>query len=99
MGDWIDGVGEGDREEGSGTWEGVDGNGARFSSTAIPVLAFLKARFEAGLYSLDLPLDAGFFNSGDGGAQSSSGAGVSFMFGSPLWGPLRLRIEEKCSQS
>ena len=83
MGDWIDGVGEGDREEGSGSWEGVDGNEATFSSTVIPVLGFLGARFEVGLCSLDFPLEAGFFNSGDGG-QSSSGAGVSLMFGSPL---------------
>ncbi len=76
IGDCKDGVGEGDREEGRGIWEGVDGNGGVFSST-VAGRVFRCPRFEAGLTSFVFALDEGFLGGGEGGTRSSSGAGVS----------------------
>ena len=95
--------GDGERDMGKGTCEGVRGSGA----ASWICVARLRTRFDSGLrFTLGLPTsrtDApGLFligDMGDGGESLSSGAGDSTTFGSPACGPRRLRMDEKCSQS
>lgn len=91
--------GDGERDMGRGICVGV---GTMVSS----IFAFVLANWPF-LERLSVTLDSGFalardedgfFFAGDGTIASES-AGSSHTFGSPVCGPLKLRIDEKCSQS
>ena len=101
----VSGEGEGERDAGSGICEGVGGSSR--------VLLKLKVKDDDGgimgvggvrvvTIGLVLPFafdfGLGFF--GRGGVVADSGDGsISETCGRPACGPLRFRIEEKCSQS
>lgn len=108
--DEASGSGDTDRETGSGTWDGVRGIvGPRAAAAAaadgdgFSVDARLIFTFEPVFATT---FDAGFFLAGDTGTEtgepsssSSSSTGVSWTLGSPACGPLKFRMDEKCSQS
>ena len=58
---------------------------------------FFVSRF-GGFTGFTFALEGGFFETGEEGAYAS-GAGASTTFGSPVCGPRRFLMEEKCSQS
>lgn len=91
--------GDGERDMGRGTWDGVRGAADSASRTA--------DTFDLGL---DAPCDSvgfalarkgGFFLAGEGGNGGGGRltAGDSTTLGRPVWGPRKLRMDEKCSQS
>jgi hypothetical protein len=86
--------GEGERDMGSGTWAGVGGVFSRFD------LILAIGLFLGKILGSDLALlrVTSFFLAGEatGGTES---AGSSQTSGRPACGPLKFRIEEKCSQS
>jgi hypothetical protein len=84
--------GEGDRDKGSGIYAGVGGTFSRFE---LMIGLFLSTILGAGL---GLARDTGFFLAGEGGGGAAS-AGSSQTSGRPVCGPLKFRMEEKCSQS
>lgn len=92
-------LGEGERESGSGTCVGADGVG----EVAVIFTGFetdLRSLRLVGVVTLEGCLVGGFcfplWGGGEGGPESPE---RSTTFGIPVWGPLRLRIDEKCSQS
>ena len=92
--------GDTDREEGSGTCDGVK----RAVACEIVLDGLSEERLTFAFVALfATTLDGGFLRTGDedstGDGGSSSSAGASCTLGSPACGPFRLRIDEKCSQS
>jgi len=98
-GDGAEERGDGERDIGRGICVGV---GTMVSSIFTfmlanwPFLERLRVTLDSGF-----PLardEGGFFLTGDGTTASES-TGSSQTFGRPVCGPLKLRIDEKCSQS
>ena len=96
--DWENDSGGGDteRERGRGTCDGVNGRSGTGGLEGLFIFTFVEG------FELDATREVGFFltgeaGGGDGGSRSS--AGLSWTFGSPACGPLKFRIDEKCSQS
>lgn len=74
--------------------------GGTFSLTFSASRAFLSVALDSRsrFFSRSRSFRASFARSSGGGGASVC-AGVSWIFGSPVCGPRRLRIDEKCSQS
>lgn len=94
-------AGEGERDIGRGISVGAGGGGvgdvaAIFTGFGVDLLSLRlvgMAVFEGGWgVGFCLP----FWGTGEGGPESPD---RSTTLGIPVWGPLRLRIDEKCSQS
>ena len=90
-------AGEGERDRGRGMSAGADGGGV--GETAAIITAFDALRL-VELVALGGCLGAGFclplWGAGEGGPESPE---RSTALGIPVCGPLRFRIDEKCSQS
>lgn len=86
--------GEGERDMGSGICAGVGGAFSRFD-LILSIGLFFSITLEP---DLALVRDTGFFLVGEGVGGTAS-AGSSQTSGRPACGPLKFRIEEKCSQS
>jgi hypothetical protein len=83
---------------GRGIYVGVCGAASAIVALVLanfPFLERLRVTFDSGF---DLARDeGGFFFAGDGTTASDS-VGSSPTFGRPVCGPLKFRIDEKCSQ-
>jgi hypothetical protein len=90
-----EGIGEGEREPGRGIWEGVGGATIQLMREGL----FLGLCFASALLAtFDLAFAIDFFGVGRVGGESVSTT-TSTTCGRPTCGPLRFRIDEKCSQS
>lgn len=94
-------AGEGERERGRGISVGAGGGGA--GETGAMFTGFgvdLRSLRLVGVVTLEGCLEAGlclpFGGAGEGDPESPD---RSTTLGIPAWGPLRLRMDEKCSQS
>ena len=89
----VEESGDEERDKGSGICAGVDGASSGFD-------LIVTGLFLTIILGADLALvrDIGFFLAGEAAGGAAS-AGSSQTSGRPVCGPLKFRIEEKCSQS
>ena len=93
-------TGEGERERGRGISVGADGGVGEVAAILTGFDADLRSLRLVGVITLEGCLvgdfSLPFWGTGEGGPESPD---RSTTLGIPLWGPLRLRMDEKCSQS